>query len=104
MTTTKDSLGMCGQNVSGDAAPLFVYKPQFLKAHISQSSAFPCIDNTLSLTIETNVPLCDRGCNAQITITNLPGVTATDGSLRLEANIDANHQDDRDTFAASPKG
>jgi hypothetical protein len=104
MTTTKDSLGMCGQNVSGDAAPLFVYKPQFLKAHISQSSAFPCTENSISVTIETNVPLCDSGCNAQITITNLPSVTAADGPLRLEASIDVNHQDDRDTFVASPKG
>ena len=98
------SLNMCGHTINGDAAPLFIYKPRFTKAYISQNSGFPCTPNEISVSIATSVPLCAKDCRAQITISGLHGAVVQDGDIRLEASTDAGHEDDRDTFAAAIKG
>ena len=61
MQLAQTSLNLCGSTVVGDAAPLYVYRPRFTMAAISQSSAFPCAANILSVTIAVNVPLWFHG-------------------------------------------
>ena len=104
MQLAQTSLNLCGSTVVGDAAPLYVYRPRFTMAAISQSSAFPCAANILSVTIAVNVPLCAKHCMAQITISNLEGAVVQSGALALQASADAGHETDKDTFAASPGG
>ena len=104
MTENKMSLRMCGNTDPDDADPLFIYQPRFTKAYISQNNAFPCGSNTVSVTIETNVPLCAKDCKAQITISNLISAVVPDGDLQLQASTDTGHENDRDTFSAAPKG
>ena len=98
------SLAMCANTVSGDASPLFIYRPAFTRANISQSSAFHCQENIISVTIAANVPLCAKDCQAQITIKNLNGAVVNNGDIQLLASTDSGHANDKDTFAASPKG
>ena len=104
MDKERASLAMCANTVSGDASPLFIYKPAFTRANISQSSAFHCKDDIISVTIAANVPLCAKDCQAQITIKNLNGAVVNNGDIQLLASTDSGHANDKDTFAASPKG
>ena len=94
-------LGLCGNTHTGDAAALYLYKPEFTVKNVSQSSAMPCdSNNVISIIIRSNVPLCSKDCFAQITISNLRGAIADHGDIAL-SSLDAT---EKDTFAASPKG
>ena len=94
VSNSSSSLGLCGNSRVGDASPLFVYEPAFTVANVSQSSAFPCATNRISIVLRTNVPFCAKDCNAQITLSNLVGAVATDGDIRLSSPAD----EERDTF------
>jgi glycerophosphoryl diester phosphodiesterase len=95
------TLGLCG-STEPDAFPLYIYKPKLTVQNISQSSAFPCAqENIISVTLQSNVPLCADSCNARLTISNLNGALLPDGPVKLMP-IDDNL--DHETFAAAEKG
>jgi hypothetical protein len=100
VTSVQTTLGLCGNAYEGDAAVLYMYKPTFTVANISQSSALPCDTSTISVTIRSNVPLCAKDCFAQITISNLNGAIADDGAMQLSSV----NEEEKHTFAATQKG
>ena len=53
-----------------DRTALFVRKGFFIKNHIGQSNAEPCSHLTITVTLETSVPLLTR-CNPAITLSGL---------------------------------
>jgi hypothetical protein len=63
----------------------------------------------MSVTLQTNVPLCARECFSQITMSGFNGaIPLVDSDNRVQLNAiaadDAAHASDKETFAAGPKG
>ena len=79
---------------AGDAAPLRVYAPMFLIKDIGQSTPYPTFENTLSVTLLSNIPI---SVGALITISNLAGAVKNTGSIPLLGN-------DKDKFQAAAGG
>ena len=64
----------------GDAAPLKIRAPAFLKKEIGQSTPYPCQENRITVTLLTNIPMQHRSL---ITISNLAGALTTSGHVNL---------------------
>lgn len=71
----KDTAITYGKADLGDAYPLLTYKPGFipLKKAIGQSSPFPSVNNTITVTIATKTPLT---VGATLTISGLSGTAS----------------------------
>jgi len=87
-TPPSSPLNLCGASTYvQDGAPLYLYQPTFLLKAIGQSSNYPCQNNTLTITLKTNTPLCGGDCNIRITLSNLIGAVpsniASDGSFQI---------------------
>jgi len=68
---------------AGDAAPLLVYEPRIVNPSLIQSSPWPRADNTLTMTLSTNVPLLTAAFSPAITIRNLVGSTTLAQTLAV---------------------
>eukprot|EP00961_Rhodomonas_salina_P295938 3935902-Rhodomonas_salina.2 len=64
---------------AGNAAPLYVISPVITTSDISHSTPWPSETNTLTIALETNVPLLMKAFSPSITLSNLIG-TQTDGA------------------------
>ena len=54
--------------------PMMVADPAFSEFHVTQSSATPCCQNTISVSLKANVPMWkDRGCPVALTVAGLTG-------------------------------
>jgi hypothetical protein len=67
--------------------PMFIMTPVFTKKFAAQSSPFPCDNNTISVLIQSNVPLV-KECTTIITITGFTS-DATTGSVSGPALTDS---------------
>jgi len=65
---------------AGDAAPLKIRAPAFLKKEIGQSTPYPCQENEISVTLLSNIPMQHRSL---ITISNLAGALTASGHVNL---------------------
>jgi len=65
---------------AGDGAPLKVYSPQFIQHEMGQSNPYPCMQNTLTVTLRANTKLT---ANAVITLTNLNGINEVSKDIVL---------------------
>jgi len=101
LDSSVESLMVCNgiHSAVNDAAALFLHKPRFSVKNIGQDSPFPCELNTITVTLESTVPLCAEECFSQITITNLKGATAQSGSVDLQSE-----SGDHLIFTSYPKG
>ena len=99
VTVEADILGINSQTVAveGDNYPLEVEVATFTTAAIAQSTAWPGAKNTITITLESNVPLksATTHCPVQITIMSF------DGAMCLEADVDLGGTDS-DLFASGP--
>ena len=79
----KDTVGITGVNLptlgdtalaakAGDAQPMLIRRPVITSAVIAQSTIHPCAENTITMTITTNVPLV-VGVGHTITVSGLRG-------------------------------
>ena len=78
----------CIQAASGNAEPLFIQDVDFNSGGSSQSSEYPCAQNTITVTMTTNGPLFD--CVDSIVLTGLSGSTtssATQFGLASQPNM-----------------
>jgi len=67
----------------GHAAPLLIFQPVITHASMIQSSPWPSSNNTLTVTLSTNVPLFKQAFSPKITITNLVGTVTTQASIKV---------------------
>jgi len=74
--------GFMDRDLSAD--PMYILTPQFTNKMMAQTSPWPADLNTLTLTLASNVPLTPD-CSV-ITISNLEGACATDGSWDMPSN------------------
>lgn len=105
LTNGDDTLGLCGNNLE-DVAPLFIYEPQLTVHKIGQSSAIPCDEaNVISVTLKSNMPLCQDSCNSALTLSGLSGALIPDGPVELSAILaDSAHNRDHLVFSATEGG
>ena len=98
-----ETLGLCG-NDKADTAPLFVYKPELTVYKIGQSSAMPCDENVISVSLKANMPLCDP-CSSALTLSGLEGAIIPDGPVALSPILTGgSHARDHLVFAAAEGG
>lgn len=62
--------------------PMYIRTPRFLMLDGKQSSPFPSDDNTVSISMRTNVPLL-AACNVAVTVSGLQGTQTPFGPLNL---------------------
>jgi len=65
---------------AADAAPLKVLSPGFLENQIGQRSPYPCVSNTITVTLRANIAL---PVDAAITLTNLDGNIDESGYIKV---------------------
>jgi len=68
----------------------------------AQSSFWPCYANEISVVLQSNVPLCAKGCMSQITISHFDGAEAASGPLEIRP-FDASDEQLL-TFSNAPRG
>eukprot|EP00961_Rhodomonas_salina_P050639 680035-Rhodomonas_salina.1 len=75
---------------ANDLHPLYIREPTLLMAVVAQSSKSPCESNTISVTLQSNVPLLTTaasGCMPNIIVSDLAGSATASGALTL-ANME----------------
>jgi hypothetical protein len=72
--------------VQGDAAPLKIYSPALIVRFLGQSTSYPRVSNTLTLTIACNLKLTLTDQHV-IVLSNLVGVSAPDFSDSLQTHF-----------------
>ena len=68
----------------------------------AQSSFDPCYANEISVVLQSNVPLCAKGCMSQITISHFDGAEAASGPLEIRPFDSSDEQ--HLTFSNAPRG
>jgi glycerophosphoryl diester phosphodiesterase len=62
--------------------PMRVVNPVFSNFHVTQSSATPCCQNTISIRLKATVPMWyDRGCPVALTVAGLTGICSPAAGL-----------------------
>jgi hypothetical protein len=95
------SLNLCNNSDPLDGSVLFLYKPMLTVKEINQDNAKPCGENTMSVTLQTNVALCARDSFSQITMSGFTGAVPIMDPLNRVRLMGSG---DQDTFAAAVKG
>lgn len=85
----------------GDAAPLKVRAPVFLKKDIGQATPYPCQENQITVTIMSNIPMQHLSL---ITISNLAGAQTASGQVNLTGNSSKLFKAEYCSLAPTKKG
>eukprot|EP00281_Chroomonas_sp_CCMP1168_P017251 CAMPEP_0206219836 /NCGR_PEP_ID=MMETSP0047_2-20121206/4528_1 /ASSEMBLY_ACC=CAM_ASM_000192 /TAXON_ID=195065 /ORGANISM="Chroomonas mesostigmatica_cf, Strain CCMP1168" /LENGTH=3848 /DNA_ID=CAMNT_0053642399 /DNA_START=64 /DNA_END=11610 /DNA_ORIENTATION=+ len=87
MSVTRTGRALQDGEKDGDACPLKVYSPGFLVKKIVQSTAVTDEENTMTVSIRSNVDFASTasGTASFITITGLTGTQTTNGDLGIRA-------------------